>query len=117
MYQLRFPKGFRRPEEYGWQVTNPIVPHQRLQAAMQELHRFGFVSTQFTRWQIPFRFPAGLVFMGYDSDTDQYYGMYTPPFECRERKVTRLEIWEEIRSGVGSSEGSPATRVVPPPTQ
>ena len=105
MYAIYFPRGLV-PEEHGWQVVNPIVPHQQLDAAMQELRTFGFVSTHFKRFTIPWAYPAGLVFTGYDAGRGQYYGLYNPPFECRDRKVTRADIWREILSGVVQPEGS-----------
>lgn len=107
MLVVPVPENFR-PEDYGWEVSNPIVPHQQLASAMQELHHFGFVSTQYSRWQIPFRFPAVLTIADYDADTRQYKACYMPPFEWHTEKVSRPQILEEIRWGIGSTSGSPA---------
>lgn len=100
MFQLAVSEPFR-PEDYGWEVSNPIVPQQQLQAAMQELHRFGFVSTQYKRWQIPFSFPAVLTVAGYDAGQRLYRLFYMPPFECADKEFTRGEILREIRYGTG----------------
>lgn len=106
MFQLAVPEPFR-PEDYGWEVSNPIVPQQQLQAAMQELHRYGFVSTQYKRWQIPFSFPAVLTVAGYDPSRRLYRLFYMPPFECPDEEVTREEILREIQYGTGWREDSP----------
>lgn len=105
MYLLRLPGDFE-PETCGWVVRNPIVPHQQLQAAMAELHRWGFVSTHYIRPQEGSEFPAGLAVTGYDPAAGQYLCMYNPPSEWRDRKVTAAQLWEEIRTPVGHSEVS-----------
>ncbi|MFC4498496.1 MULTISPECIES: hypothetical protein [Streptomyces] len=97
---LPFPCGFE-PEDHGWTVVEPIAPNQRLQAAMQELHRFGFVSTHWQRWEVPYRSPAGLARVGYDKNRDCFYGLYMPPFERDRNSFTLAEIHREIRFGVG----------------
>lgn len=106
MFQLAVPEPFQ-PEDYGWEVSNPIVPQQQLQAAMQELHRYGFVSTQYKRWQIPFSYPAVLTVAGYDSGRRLYRLYYMPPFECPDKEFTQGEILREIRCGTGWWEDSP----------
>lgn len=105
MYLLRLPGDFV-PEEYGWEVRNPMVPHQQLQAAMYELHRFGFVSTHYVRAEAGHDYPAGLAITGYDSKARQYLCMYNPPSGCGEREVTAAQMWDEVRFGVGHSVGS-----------
>lgn len=98
-----FPRGFV-PEEYGWQVANPIIPRQQHEVAMFELHQFGFVSTHFLRWHIPFREPFLLVVAGYHSATDRYWGMYERPFEWGGGRVTVARVNHEIMHGPGSPE-------------
>ncbi len=97
---LAFPRDFE-PEDHGWIIVEPVVPHQRLQAAMQELHRFGFVSTHWQRWEAPYVSPAGLVRVGYDKERDCFYGMYMPPFERDRNSFTLPEFHREMRLGVG----------------
>lgn len=103
MMILKFPKGFV-PEQHGWQVTHPMIPHQQHEMAMYELHRFGFVSTHFIRWSIPFQLPFTLVFMGYKADTGCYWGMYGRPFEWPDGEVTKAQVIEEILNGPSSPE-------------
>lgn len=105
MYLLRLPGDFV-PENHGWVVRNPLVPHQQLQSAMRELHTFGFVSTNYTRPTAGCEFPAGLVVTGYDAGANQYLCMYNPPSECREEKVTASLLCTEILAGVGQSDVS-----------
>ncbi|MGW3153745.1 hypothetical protein [Streptomyces sp. NPDC001089] len=100
MYLLRLPGDFV-PEDHGWSLRNPIVPHQQLQAAMAELHRWGFVSRHYVRPADGSEFPASLAVTGYDSTTREYLCMYLPPSGCREREVTAAQMWDEIRGGVG----------------
>ncbi|MEU1552174.1 hypothetical protein ABZ517_05555 [Streptomyces scabiei] len=114
MFQLAIPDTFR-PEDYGWEVSNPIVPHQQREAAMQELHRFGYVSTTFKRWQIPFAFPAVLSLAGYDSGRRLYRVFYMPPYECHDQDFTLGQILREIRCGAGWPEGSPERPFVSQP--
>lgn len=105
MYALRLPGTFV-PEEHGWTVRNPVVPHQQLQMAMYELHRFGFVSANYVRPEPGSEALAGLVLSGYDRETAQYLCLYNPPSECRERNFTAAVLLAEIRDGVGHSEVS-----------
>lgn len=104
MYYGLMPHGLV-PEEHGWTVANPIAPHQQLPTTMMELHRFGFVSTHWMRWQPPFTYPAGLAFLDYHQPTGRYIGLYSPPFECPDRKVTASDVFEEIFHGVRSTVG------------
>ncbi|WP_369042263.1 hypothetical protein [Streptomyces sp. Midd1] len=101
MMMLRFPRGFV-PEEHGWRVTNPVVPHQQREMAMYELHRFGFVSTHYMRWHLPYRTPATLAVMGYRAESDQFWGMYGPPFERPDEEVTMGRVVDEILHGFDS---------------
>ncbi|MEV7902140.1 hypothetical protein [Streptomyces anulatus] len=105
MYLLRLPESFV-PEDHGWVARNVVVPHQQLQSAMRELHRFGFVSTNYVRTKAGSDDIAGLVITGYDSEARQYLCMYNPPFECRDTKVTVALLIAEIREGVGQSDVS-----------
>lgn len=100
MYILTVPEDFR-PEEYGWEVSNPIVAHQQVEAAMQELHRFGFVSTQYTRVQIPCPMRFVLTLADYSAEHRMYRVLYMRPFECGDEEVTRGALWDEIRWGFG----------------
>ncbi|MFH9731840.1 hypothetical protein [Streptomyces sp. NPDC017260] len=95
-----------RPEEYGWEVSNPVVPSQQLQAAMQELHRFGFVSTQYARWQVPYAMRFVLTVAGYSPERRMYRLFYMRPFECPGEEITRGVLWDEIRWGYGRPGGS-----------
>lgn len=105
MYLISLPGDFV-PEDHGWIVRNPVVPHQQRESAMRELHCFGFVSTNYVRPAPGSEFPAGLVICGYDSQAQQYKCMYNPPSECQEKKYTPALLRAEIRDGVGQSEGS-----------
>jgi hypothetical protein len=105
MYLLRLPEDFV-PEEYGWEVRNPIVPHQQLQAAMYELHRYGYVSTFYVRSEPDSDLSASLAFTGYDAVRREYRCMYCPPSERSDREVTAAQLREEIRGYVGHSDGS-----------
>ncbi|MFE4527133.1 hypothetical protein ACFRMO_08035 [Streptomyces anulatus] len=105
MYLLRLPESFV-PEDHAWVVRNPVVPHQQLQSAMRELHRFGFVSTNYVRTEAGSDDVAGLVITGFDSGARQYLCMYNPPFECRDRKVSGALLITEILGGVGQSDVS-----------
>lgn len=104
MYTLTVPEDFR-PEGYGWRVTNPVVPSQQLASAMRELHRFGFVSTTYTRAQVPFANLFVLTVAGYSAERRLYRLFYMRPFECPEVEVTRGLLWDEIRFGFGRPGG------------
>ncbi|MFJ3270973.1 hypothetical protein [Streptomyces sp. NPDC086776] len=112
---LVFPPDFE-PEDHGWHVVEPIAPQQRVQHAVHELSYFGFVSTHFQRWEIPYRSPAALVRCGYDAEADRYYGMYMPPFERDRSSFTLAEIHHQLRYGMGGGANSPDRPSVSQPT-
>ncbi|MGW1180174.1 hypothetical protein [Streptomyces drozdowiczii] len=112
---MLFPDDFE-PEEHGWHVAEPYVPHQRLANALWELRRFGFVQTHWLRWEIPYRSPAGLVRCGYDTRRRRFYGMYMPPFERDRYRSSVAQIHREMRFGTGGGVLSPARPSVSAPT-
>lgn len=114
MYTLHVGEDFE-PADFGWEPSNPVVAHQQHAQAMYELHRFGFVSAQYSRFQVPFAHPAVLTIAGYDAGSRRYRLFYMPPFECPGRKVTRDVLLREIRDGVGWAEDSPGQPFVSPP--
>ncbi|MEV6309957.1 hypothetical protein AB0M10_15330 [Streptomyces sp. NPDC051840] len=103
---LLFERDFR-PEDHGWYVSNPVVPQDQLGASMQELRRFGFVSTTWARWEVPYERPAVLVVMGLAKPSGRYYGLYMPPFERDSLSVSVSRIHRELRSGTGGGIVSP----------
>lgn len=93
MFHLLLPQDFF-PEDWGWQAVDVYVPHQVHTGAMRELRTFGFVSTQWSRWEPPFAFPAVLATVGYDPRRRQFRALYNPPLGTPPEEIPRVALRE-----------------------
>lgn len=94
MFLLLLPRDFV-PEDYGWEPPDVKDPHVH-QIAMVELNRYGFVSTQWPRWETPFLYPACLRTMGYDAQRRQFRAGYSPPLGSPPDTISRAALRERF---------------------
>jgi hypothetical protein len=116
MYDLGMPADFR-PEDHGWEVRNPVVPHQQHEMDMYALNHWGFVPTFYLRTEIPFVTPAALVVIDRDKASGRWHVLYNPPVTDMERTPAGGEIRREIREGYAAVGASPGRTTVSAKTE